>query len=280
YICSEDILLEGCQCPVKAEELKGIPSKTCRCLPHKEDIREECQPTLCTSWENIPDQGCICNQAAHPEDCYCSNNPKDLVGILKTQCACVEDDLRGQCFICKGVEKDDPDCICPTDLKELRYISKKLCDCVPDDLREECIPVGCTSEDLPTEGCICTAEFHPDNCICPWNVSEIDGIPKDQCDCLFKDPRKSCLTCQGLGEDDPDCICPEKPFQLIYFDIEKCPCIETDERGECYTCSKDILLDGCKCPEEADQLKGIPRKVCECLAFGEGDTRDECKPQA
>ncbi|KAA6353984.1 MAG: hypothetical protein EZS28_050489, partial [Streblomastix strix] len=212
--------------------------------------------------------------------CICPTNTEDLIFIPKSVCGCVDKDLRDSCKTCPGGKDDDKDCISPTEPKLLQDFSRKQCDCLPTgDLREECIPVNCVvGEKKPTEGCICTAESHPDDCICPDKPSYLIGISKYQCKCIdMMDLRESCQECTGEEYDDSDCICPTTAEGLFNIDTQKCPCLEKgDLRGQCYTCTIDILLDGCICPLKAEQLQDIPKKTCVCLPIG--DLRNECIP--
>ncbi|KAA6360617.1 MAG: hypothetical protein EZS28_043856, partial [Streblomastix strix] len=210
----------------------------------------------------------------HSFPCLCSGDGQDPPNC--TPQLCVSNQQTYPC-ICTGSHQP-AGCTCPTVPAELVGIPINMCDCLPSgDKRQECIPVACESETIPTQGCNCSTQFHPNNCICPKTADELVGIPDDICQCLkVGDLRGPCNDCSSTFQTE-GCICPKTADELVGIPDDICQCLKVgDLRGPCNDCSSTFQTEGCICPKTADELVGIPKDMCDCLPTG--DLRVECVP--
>ncbi|KAA6384249.1 MAG: hypothetical protein EZS28_020223 [Streblomastix strix] len=221
----------------------------------------------------VPANSCLCNLQFHPAACTCSPNPEDLTGL-----------------------------------------SISLCKCLPlVDKRNDCIPKNCSNEQIPSQGCFCNRNFHPQNCTCPSN-SNLKDIPISICGCQSSgDPREQCKICQGniydqvdpgsctcglnwehhptgclcADQDDYNCVCSANQSyycqtvceQGQFPDYDDCLCRANDNicKDGPLPCTQQYHPRSCKCPHEADDLINVPKRICGCVYE---DQREECQEGA
>ncbi|KAA6353946.1 MAG: hypothetical protein EZS28_050527, partial [Streblomastix strix] len=252
-------------------------------------------PASCTSTETYR-FGCQCTQSYSPEKCICPNSAQGLRYIPKSRCGCIANDLRGECapVACTSDSIPAQGCICSQTFhpngcwcseyaEDLVGIDRGQCKCILGDQRELCPFTSCTSGTLPTQGCICASQYHPDDCTCPEETEQLVGVPIGQCTCRDNDPRSECnpkpdcahpttvtstSDCPCLAEDDPRVGCEQKPdcaHPTTGISKDVCPCLaEDDPRVGCETkpnCARPTsttLTSDCPCLASGD-----PRSACD-----------------
>ncbi|KAA6367962.1 MAG: hypothetical protein EZS28_036512 [Streblomastix strix] len=94
----KDYTPPDCLCPKRAEELDGIESRDCKCIP--QNLRDECKtPQIvdCTktpSDSSFPPVDGQIDCRKFPDDAACTEECKDSTEQTKEECACIVGDKR------------------------------------------------------------------------------------------------------------------------------------------------------------------------------------------
>ncbi|KAA6387383.1 MAG: hypothetical protein EZS28_017090 [Streblomastix strix] len=235
-------------------------------------------PADCTSNYSVPQFGCKCTSTYNPTGCICPKTPEELLNIPKTECSCITNDQRGSCKTCTGATGDASDCICPTTPSGLLNIPKSKCPCIANDQRGSC--KTCTG-----------AAGEASDCICPTTPDGLQNVPKSKCPCISGDLRSDCQPekctsstkppqgCICSGSYTPTgCICPTAGTDTQGLSTNTCPCIKNDVRSQCQPtactsssvpqqgciCSQTASPSGCTCPDNPQDLIGVPIARCPC----------------
>ncbi|KAA6403523.1 MAG: hypothetical protein EZS28_000951 [Streblomastix strix] len=210
----------GCMCPIATSELTGIPNARCECLTTNDPRagQGECPP--------------YCTKTIHPSECICDTGSTGTEWNLEkcqTTKICSEDDIEKGSCTCGETQNRPTGCLCRNNIDT-------DCICSIDGQASGCTYLKCskqTEDDLP---CECTQTNHPTGCMCPIAISELTGIPTDQCPCLTTGDPRAGSTCPPY--------CTDNEYS------EGCACNSGDPRAGSTCppyCTDNEYSEGCAC---------------------------------
>ncbi|KAA6402517.1 MAG: putative E3 ubiquitin-protein ligase SMURF1 [Streblomastix strix] len=218
--------------------------------------------------------------------CACTQDSKDLIGVPVAQCEfrTIGDPRSGLTTpvvhvivlkmiiqikpnTCKYIDRYTPNgCTCPRDtfLNQLEGVPPGQCKCLDEDDPRVGIscPISrkCSSEDLQSTPCQCSADFNQSGSICTYQ-----RLPQNcVCDLIGKDPFnfatcQETKVCTANQQPNPSCTCSYSVENCRY---SKSQCqadkiyptllnwTEEHEQSVCpdiFKCSKDYSPWGCNC---------------------------------
>ncbi|KAA6395727.1 MAG: hypothetical protein EZS28_008748 [Streblomastix strix] len=222
---------DECVCPSN-----DLASLLCVCSTTLESNPQDCTINNClaNSDTTVTKYSCYCTKDNHPAKYRCPSLTEDLQGIPVEQCQLlVDNDPRegGACPI------------------------TRLCQ-IDDDLSTPCL----CSEDFHQDNCICSPIYHPStygqapfDCTCPQNDID-DSYTKTECEdeiysaidyCDESDSpsiyQKSCICIDGNSPEK--CVCPQDSKDLIGVPVAQCECCSTGDPRS------GLTTPGAGCPE-------------------------------
>ncbi|KAA6381152.1 MAG: hypothetical protein EZS28_023321 [Streblomastix strix] len=263
---------QGCTCPNDSSKLVGIPISQCKCRSTSDPRAGKGQcPAYCTK-ESLT-ENCVCDtgSSSYPSS-NCDKDKKcafDLGNQTNVMCPCLPtQDPRagkGQCpAYCISKINPSSSCMCDSQSQEYLYsICKTDKECTFD-----------SNSTVEQDSCTCSQTKHPQGCSCPYDSSDLYGIPQLQCECRTTgDPRA------GISEPETSCpaYCVSKDFLT-----ENCTCDTESQTYQYQTCIQDQECKYniseqnntyCICLETGDPRAGQGQCPAYCV---KGQVEEDC----